>query len=575
MKLIEALQIAQQPRSRDQRPFVVWLGCGFTPLHLLTFLRAHLCLALPGRRVEVRTGLYGDLGGTLEQLAGSEGDGAAVALEWEDLDQRLGVRHLGGWEPAVLGDILAEAGQRLARLGQALEAVAAKMPVGLSLPTLPLPPASFTPTSEAGTFEVRLREMTARLATQLADRPGVGLVSPDELDRLSPPGARYNLRSELANGFPYHLAHADALASLLAKLVAPPAPKKGLITDLDETLWRGILGEDGVEGVAWDLDHHAQPHGLYQQMLRSLAETGVLIGVATKNNAALVEELLQRRGDLLVRAADFYPLEVNWGPKSSSVSRILEAWNIAADSVVFVDDSPMELDEVQRAHPGLECLRFPKEDPEAVYRLCWHLRDLFGKRAIREEDRLRSASLRQAAPLEGLLASTRSLDEFLRAAEARVSFSWSKDPLDPRSLELVNKTNQFNLNGRRYAEAEWRAWVRRPETYVLLAQYRDKYGALGKIAVLAGRQEGGTATVETWVMSCRAFSRRIEHHCLKELFERLGVERLRLEFAPTERNGPARELLAAFLDAPPEGPVVLSRERFQERCPALYHTKEP
>ena len=141
----------------------------------------------------------------------------------------------------------------------------------------------------------------------------------------------------------------------MARLLAPPAPRKGIVTDLDDTLWSGLAGEIGPEGVSWDLASHSQLHGLYQKLLAALAEEGVLIGVASKNDPAVVERTFERE-DLLLRADRIFPVEAHWGAKSGSIERILRTWNISADSVVFVDDSAMELAEVAAAHPGMECL---------------------------------------------------------------------------------------------------------------------------------------------------------------------------------------------------------------------------
>ena len=114
--------------------------------------------------------------------------------------------------------------------------------------------------------------------------PNVRIVNPQRLDALSPPAERLDVKAELMSGFPYRTAHASVVAELLAEPLKPVMPKKGLITDLDDTLWRGILGEVGAHGVTWDLDHYSHMHGLYQQLLNSLAEAGVLIGVASKND---------------------------------------------------------------------------------------------------------------------------------------------------------------------------------------------------------------------------------------------------------------------------------------------------
>jgi FkbH-like protein len=569
MKLIEALDILRK-RSINGSPFHVALVCSYTPLHLLTLLKAHLTLSLAGRQVEVGTGLYGDLAGTLRQVAVDPVDAVVLTLEWPDLDPRLSIRQLGGWEPERIPEMLEEARRRLARIAELIAPIAARIPVVISLPGLPPAPAAFQPSWQQSPFEAGLHAALAHFRGEMAATANVSVLNPNELDRVSPPASRHDVKAELASGFPYQIAHADALAALLARLAAPPAAKKGLITDLDDTLWRGILGDEGVDGVSWNMDHHAQIHGYYQQLLRSLARTGVLVGVASKNNPALVEQALARP-DLLLRPTDLFPVDVSWRPKSEAVARILEAWNIGADSVVFIDDSPMELDEVRRAYPAIECILFPKQDVEAAYRLGYRLRDLFGKREVSEEDRIRSQSLRAAGELRQAGGGSQAdMESFLREAGAALSLTWVRPPLEPRILELINKTNQFNINGRRYTEAEWNVYAQRPETNVLVVEYSDKYGPLGKIAVLTGSRQGARFQVDTWVMSCRAFSRRIEYHTLREIFDRWDVDEAAINFHPTGRNQPSAEFFASLLDAPPEGAFALSRTQFAQRCPALY-----
>ncbi len=345
---------------------------------------------------------------------------------------------------------------------------------------------------------------------------------------VSPLTGRFDVESELLTGFPYRLPHASALANLLAQFVRRPTPKKGLITDLDDTLWRGLLGEVGIEGISWDLDHHTQMHAFYQRMLGALASEGALLGIASKNEPSLVESALGRK-DLALSPTAFFPVEVSWGAKSQAVARILKTWNVAPDSVVFVDDSPLELAEVKASHPQMECIQFPTKDAAAIYDLTLRLRDLFGKSAILEEDSIRAQSIRRshavAKPYDAAMASPTN---FLENVEAELTFNFNKTPLDPRALELVNKTNQFNLNGKRYTEASWQNYFRDLDSFLLVASYTDKYGPLGKIAVIAGRQNGRKLNIDTWVMSCRAFSRRIEYMCLEQLFAKFDVDEIEL-----------------------------------------------
>lgn len=571
MRLVEALEICRQPAPPDAPAFRAGLICGFTPLHLKTFLEAELRRRLPGRHVSVETGIYGDLIGNIGRLG--EVEAAAVALEWADLDPRLGVRSLGGWTRAGVEDICREAAQRLEAIREALaRRASAGTVIAVSLPTLPLVPAPEGPSWRLGALELALRRALDRFAGAIAAHRGIQVASGASLEAASPTAERFDIRSELSSGFPYTLAHAAVLAGQLARLLAPPPFKKGLITDLDNTLWSGIAGEIGPDSVAWNLDHHAHEHGLYQQMLAALADRGVLVAAASKNDPAIAEAALAR-ADLLLARESIFPVEVHWGPKSESVRRILEVWNIGPESVVFVDDSPMELDEVRRVHPAVECLLFPAGDPAGVWELLGRLRDLFAKATVSEEDLLRAASIRQnAARRQDLAGATQSPEELLAEAGARVRYS--HDRTDPRALELINKTNQFNLNGRRYTEAEWNAYLRDPAVVEIVVHYQDKYGPLGKIAVLTGRVQGERFFVDNWVMSCRAFSRRIEHQALAYLFERYGAREILFDFRPTERNGPIRSFLAEITGREPDGAVSLARSEFEARCPPLYHHVE-
>jgi len=574
MKLIEALKIVQAPPPAASRRLRLSLLCGFTSLHLQTFLAAHLRSRMPEYALEIKAGLFGDLIGNIERLSSSETDAVAVALEWSDLDPRLGIRRLGGWRPQQLSDIAVSAESAAKRLQHALEAASRDTTTIVSLPTLPLPPAFASRPLQSATQELQLHCIVAQLAESLAGCPGIRLLSPQKLAEISAPSVRYDIKSDLQTGFPYTLGHASAMGELMASLIEDRSPLKGLITDLDDTLWSGIVGEDGVDGISWNLDDHSQMHGVYQQLLSSLAAAGALIGVASKNDARIAAQAFERP-DLLLSKEDIFPFEVHWEPKSESIRRILNTWNIAADAVVFIDDTPAEVAEVQAAFPGLTCRLFPKSDPAAIWTLLHELRDLFGKSVVTKEDLLRVRSIRNAAAWRDESGTVQTpSDEFLRSAEARISFDCGRSSADLRAFELVNKTNQFNLNGKRYAEQEWRQFFANPSSFLLTAAYDDKFGALGKVAVLMGTIDAGNVELRTWVMSCRAFSRRIEHQCLRYLFDELGAERVSFEYSPTDRNGPMRDFLTSVAGTSLDTSVTLAKEDFSNRAPQLFHRVE-
>lgn len=568
MQLAEALRITQEPKRADEPNLQVFLACGFTPLHLQTFLNAHLRTVFPQQRVDVETGVYGDVTGNLDKALGKSCFAVIAVLEWADLDARLGFRRLGGWGQAYLPGIVEEVQKSLDRIGLRLKGLAQKSDVIVTLPSLPLPPVSLAPGWQCTSHEAGLHQALANFAAGLAQTPRVRLVNSGYLDSISPLASRYNAKSDLFAGFPYTLTHADALGRILADLVRGPRPKKGLITDLDDTLWKGILGEEGPSGISWqDRAHH---HALYQQLLQALANAGVLIAVASKNDPALVEQAFKRT-DLILSHSDIFPFEVSWGPKSEAISKILASWNIGADAVVFVDDSAMELAEVKAAHPQVECLQFSKE-PGEVITLLNRLRDLCGKEHVSDEDRLRLSSVKAGVEVAHARdAAGGDIDEFLSGVEAEINVSFDKTTWDPRALELINKTNQFNLNGRRQMEAAFRQTLSKDDTFLALVSYRDKYGPLGKIAVITGRRNNAQLRLDSWVMSCRAFSRRIEFQCLKLLFQRFGADEICFDYEPTARNGPLQEFLTNLAGEPPRQHVRVSKSAFREHCPKLYH----
>jgi FkbH-like protein len=277
-----------------------------------------------------------------------------------------------------------------------------------------------------------------------------------------------------------------------------------------------------------------------------------------------------QRSDILLQPSQIFPLEASWGLKSDAVGRILAALNIGADSVVFVDDSPMELAEVAEKYPGIECLQFPSEDPAAILALLVQLRARFGKSEILEEDRIRLKSLRAAvAPRQKNTAEAAT--DFLGRMEAKVRFEFADS--DQRAFELVNKTNQFNLNGIRYTEAEWKSLSKRPGAFLVTVSYEDRFGPLGRIAVLGGHIENGFCLVDVWVMSCRAFSRQIEFQTIRQLFHKTMASEILFQFKPTARNGPLQDFFAYFFSnaSLDEGELRLRSDSFERLCPPLFH----
>jgi FkbH-like protein len=570
----EALKIAKAaPAGADA--FHVKLVCGFTPLHLQTFLRAHIQQARPTRKVVVSAGLFGNVAGGLEELAAAGPqsnqpfDAVAVALEWPDLDARLDFRNSGAWGLSASADIGRTVATTLARVRRAVEALPAGIRVGVALPSLPLPPAFQGPGWQWAAAELTIEQQLIEFASVLTAHPQVWMTNRGRLSEESNPASRLDLKSYLSTGLPYTMPHADALAAQLARVIAPPPPKKGIITDLDDTLWAGLVGEIGPDAVQWDLASHNQLHGLYQKLLQSLAGQGVLIAVASKNDPELVKQAFQRP-DILLAPDKVFPLEVHWNAKSSSVERVLQTWNVGAESVVFVDDSPIELAEVSTAHPAIDCIAFPKDDYGAGLAFLRRLADLCGRERVDAEDAIRLNSIRQNEAFRDGIQAKSASEGFLEQLQSEVTLDFMA-ARDPRALELVNKTNQFNLNGIRYTEADWQRAADAPGALTCVVSYTDKFGPLGKISVVLGRLEADILYVDCWVLSCRAFARRIEHQCIQALLEETGASTLEFRFIPTPRNGPIQDFAQGILGWKPESTFQFTPVEFAERWPPLYH----
>ena len=574
MRLIEALESLKRPTPAEAPVFRVFLATGFTPLHLQTFLAAHLRNLIPENRIEVKSGLFGDLAGNIERFETNAADTLAVVIEWQDLDARLGTRNLGGWRAQDLSDIVNSIERAFARLEQTIKEVAGHIVVCVCLPTLPLPPLFTTATHQSSNPELQVRSLASTFAARISQEPLVRVLSSQRLDERSPLSGRLDLRADAITGFPYQLEHASDIAALLAALIQNPVPKKGLITDLDDTLWAGILGEVGVEGISWDLEKHTHMHGLYQQFLGSLASAGVLIGAASKNDPDLVRRAFEKE-DLILNEEQVFPIEAHWSPKSGSVRGILKTWNIGPEAVVFVDDSPIEIAEVRALFPEIEGMVFTGKDEQSVWNLLKRLRDLFGKSAVSDEDLLRLQSIRTAAAFQTSTNSNgenhEAADDFLRNSGARIQISFEKQSQDTRAFELINKTNQFNLNGKRLTDAAWIAYLNDPHSFLMAVNYEDKYGALGKIAVLLGKNRRNELQIDFWVMSCRAFSRRIEHQCLRQLFGRFDAQEICFDYQPTARNSPLQVFFTTLRGQAPAHDLRLSREAFFEKSPPLFH----
>lgn len=318
---------------------------------------------------------------------------------------------------------------------------------------------------------------------------------------------------------------------------------KVLATDLDNTLWGGVVAETGPMDIRIDESPEGEAHLAYQQYLKELAEQGVLLAVSSKNNPADAVEPFEQNPRMLLKKEDFMAFKANWGPKSVALKEIAQELNLGLDSLVFVDDNPAEREEVLLNAPQVQVVPWEGDPADLV----GALEDgLWFEALARTAEDLKRVQLYQAENARKATQSTySSLDAYLKSLEmyARIDSIHSKNL--KRVVQLIGKTNQFNLTTRRHPRSYVEQLLETPGVIHRVLSLRDKFGEYGLVSVLLCVPEDDSLRIDTWLMSCRVINRTVEHYVMSELCERAknaGYQRLLGDYFPTAKNIPVQDL---------------------------------
>ncbi|SER12240.1 HAD-superfamily phosphatase, subfamily IIIC/FkbH-like domain-containing protein [Nitrosomonas sp. Nm51] len=349
----------------------------------------------------------------------------------------------------------------------------------------------------------------------------------------------YLSRVPMANT--YVPLYAEYLTKLIAALRGKS--KKCLVLDLDNTLWGGVIGDDGLEGIQIGQGHPVGESFLaVQQWAKTLKDLGVLLAVCSKNDKDIASEAFQRHSGMLLKKNDFAVFVANWEDKASNIRYIAETLNIGLDAIVFVDDNPAEREIIRTMLPEISVPELPK-DPSQFLRILCAAR-YFEKIDFTDDDAQRNAQYSSNVRRQEIQKSAASLDDYLVSLEMHISFAPFDEFGRKRIVQLINKTNQFNLTTRRYTEAEVLQFENNEQSVTLQVHLQDKFGDNGMISVLICKVYKDRWEIETWLMSCRVIKRRVEDAVCDELVARArksGVSRLRGFYRPTEKNGLVKE----------------------------------
>jgi FkbH-like protein len=550
------MRAAREARALAEhlRPVRVALLSSYTVDPLVPFL------AVEAARAGFDTAVYvGEFNAATQELLDPESGCARHRPDVVFLLQRLADAC-----PALADDFLAadaveherETERLLSELVDTLTAFRARSSASVVVANFPLPSHPLL-----GIYEVMsthsqtaaIRALNERLVAAARTIPGVHVL---DFDRLCAAlGYRHWQDDKM-----WHLGRAPlsatalpALARACASFVGAVAgtPRKCLVLDLDNTLWGGVLGEEGVAGIALGHSYPGSVFRHFQQVVLQLHRRGVILAINSKNNPADVDEVFRTHPDMVLRREHFACARVNWEDKPANMLAIAEELDIGVDSMAFFDDNPAERALMAETLPGVLTLHVPA-DPLA-YASALLDSGAFDKLSFTDEDRRRGEMYQQQRLRRALDRTAHSLDAFYEGLEMVASIRPVDEFAFPRVLDLIGKTNQFNLTTRRYTASELAAMVSDPDHGVFCLRARDRFGDHGIVGVAIVHDRAGVARIDTLLLSCRIIGRTMETALLAHLVDwarARGLEELRGEFIPTAKNAPAADFFPRHGFAP-------------------------
>ncbi len=323
---------------------------------------------------------------------------------------------------------------------------------------------------------------------------------------------------------------------------------KCVVLDLDNTLWGGVIGDDGLEGIRLGHLGEGEAFVSFQRFLLDLSRRGIVLAVSSKNSHENAVLPFREHPEMILREEHIAMFAANWDDKAQNIERIKETLNIGYDSMVFLDDNPFERNLVRQLLPDVIVPELPEDPAEYVKALCEL--NLFETASFSSLDIERTVLYKNAAKREETKRDFTSLDDYLASLEMQIEIRRFTDFDLPRIAQLMQRSNQFNLTTRRYSEAECAALMRdEVGCYPFSVSLRDRFGDHGLISVVVVRFAAAEAVIDEYLMSCRVLQRGVEQYVMNHIFDDArsrGLERVEGIYLPTKKNGMVREFYKQF-----------------------------
>jgi len=321
--------------------------------------------------------------------------------------------------------------------------------------------------------------------------------------------------------------------------------RKCLVLDLDNTLWGGVIAEEGLAGIKLGNGVDGEAFVAFQEYILKLKHKGVILAVCSKNNHADALQPFEQHPEMRLKREDIAVFVANWEPKPQNIRRIAQELGIGLDALVFVDDNPVEREAVRQFVPEVEVVPLPDDASYYVRALSQCLS--FETSSYTQEDAARAEQYRARAQIRELEATAGSIEEFYQSLHMQAIVA----PFDalhlPRIAQLIGKTNQFNLTTKRHGMPQLESFVSDPTCVHLYLRLRDRFADHGLVALVIALQEGAVLDIDTWLMSCRVIGRTVEATIMEHVCRRaeaLGCTSLRGTYVPSEKNAMAEEAYA-------------------------------
>jgi FkbH-like protein len=354
-------------------------------------------------------------------------------------------------------------------------------------------------------------------------------------------------RKWLIARMPIAADHLVYLAREWLRFLVPLAGKtaKVLVTDLDNTLWGGVIGEDGMTGIKLGPEYPGAAYQNLQRAMLDLARRGILLAICSKNNLEDAMEALENHPGMLLTPKHFAAVRIDWNDKAQNLREIAAELNVGMEALAFLDDNPVERQQVRSALPEVTIVDLP-EDPQA-YAAAVRDCPVFERLSLSSEDSQRTTLYAVRRKRSQTEQAFQSKEDFFRYLEQEAEVL----PVSPATLarvaQLTQKTNQFNLTTQRHTEQQIADMAARPGWQVLSIKVRDRFGDHGLVGVAITRDQAETCEIETFLLSCRVIGRTVETALLSHVAQGAvarGRQRLAGRFSPTRKNAPARDFYA-------------------------------